>query len=209
MYRKFVLGAIALLPLAACDIVSSDDDAQIALQLTDAPSDIIESAEVWISRVYLQGGPNDDDQDDEDGDTPDGRVDLFNDPANPFQVDLLVLTDGVTAELSAPVDIPAGAYKGLRIVVDSAFVTLKPGYTFPGGVRTKALKTPSASTSGLKVHLAGAIDAEEGAVTTLLLDFDVDQSFGIHGSEPTAPGQQVDGMVLHPVIREMDRDTDE
>src|SRR5688500_11123951 len=98
--RAAVLGAIALLPMAgACDLVDSDEDARIQIQLTDAPADIIESADVWISRVYLQGGPNDDDQDDEEGDTPNGRVDIFNDPAHPFEVDVLVLADGVTANL--------------------------------------------------------------------------------------------------------------
>ncbi len=69
-WRTFVLGALALLALVGCDSVTSEDGARVAIQLTDAPSDLIESAEVWISRVYLQGGPHDDDQDDEDGDTP-------------------------------------------------------------------------------------------------------------------------------------------
>ena len=209
--RVAVLGAMALLPLAACedDPAGSGDDAHIQIQFTDAPADLIESAEVWISRVYLQGGPDDDDQDDEDGDTPNGRVDLFNDPAHPFEVDLLVLADGVTANLSAPVDIPPGDYKGLRVVVDSAFVTLKTGFTFPGGATTKALKIPSGSTSGLKVQLNGEIEAEEGATTTLLLDFDVNQSFVIQGQKPPATGGTVQNILLTPVIREMERSSDE
>ena len=139
-WRTFVLGALALLALVGCDSVTSEDGARVAIQLTDAPSDLIESAEVWISRVYLQGGPHDDDQDDEDGATPQGRVDLFNDPENPFEVDLLVLQDGVTANLAAPIEIAPGSYKGLRIVVDSSFVTLEDGFTFPDGATTAVLK---------------------------------------------------------------------
>ena len=210
LHRAAVLGAITLLPLAgACDLVESDEDARIQIQLTDAPADIIESAEVWISRVYLQGGPNDDDQDDEDGDTPNGRVDLFNEPDNPFEVDLLVLADGVTANLSAPVEIPAGSYKGLRIVVDSAFVTLKTGFTFEGGASTGTLRIPSGSTSGIKVHLDGDVEASEGATTTLLLDFDVNESFKIQGQEPPATGGIVGEIRLEPVIREMERSEEE
>src|SRR5688572_18336308 len=177
--RAVVMGAFALLPLAAgCDLVESDDEAKVQIQLTDAPSDIIQSAQVWISRVYLQGGPQDDDQNDAENDTPNGRVDLFNNPAAPFKVDLLVLADGVTATLAAPVEVEPGDYKGLRFVVDSSFVTLKTGFTFAGGATTKVLKIPSGT---IKVHLDGDVEAQEGATTTLLLDFDVDQSFVIQG----------------------------
>lgn len=207
--RYVLLGAIALLPLAGCDSTDPGDDARIAIELTDAPSDIVESVDIWISRVYLQGGPNDDDQDDEDGDTPQGRRYLFDDPENPFQVDLIVLQNGATANLSAPVDIPPGDYRGLRIVLDSAVVTLAAGFDFAGGGNSRILKTPSAGTSGLKVQLSGPIAAEEGALTTLLLDFDVDQSFVIQGQEPPPAGGTVQGILLLPVIREVDREVDE
>ena len=208
-WRTFVLGALALLALVGCDSVTSEDGARVAIQLTDAPSDLIESAEVWISRVYLQGGPHDDDQDDEDGDTPQGRVDLFNDPENPFEVDLLVLQDSVTANLAAPIEIAPGSYKGLRIVVDSSFVTLEDGFTFPDGATTAVLKIPSGSTSGLKVHLAGNVEAEEGATTTLLLDFNVDDSFVIQGQEPPPTGGTVQSITFLPVIREVSQAMEE
>jgi len=204
--RGALLGALAL-ALAACDSTDPSGDARVQIQLTDAPSDYIASAEVWISRVYLQGGPGDDDQDGDDGDTPQGRKDLFNDPQNPFEVDLLALRDGVVANLTDSVAVEVGGYKGLRIVVDSAFVTLKTGYTFTGGATTRKLTIPSGSTSGIKVQLTGGdIEAEEGEVTTLLVDFDVNENFVIQGN-PTGP--VFSGILFTPVLHEMDREQDE
>ena len=206
--RKILLGALALLPLAACDATDSGEDARVQIQLTDAPADYIESAEIWISRVYLQGGPGDDDQDDGEDDTPQGRVDLFNDPENPFNVDLLVLRDGIVANLTEPVEVEAGSYKGLRIVVDSAFVTLKAGYTFASGATTQTLHIPSGSASGIKVQLAEPeIEAPEGGLTTLLVDFDVNQNFVIQGNPESPAGIQ--GILFTPVLRELARDVDE
>jgi hypothetical protein len=47
---------------SGCDLTTAED-ARVQIQITDAPSDYIESAEVWISRVYLKC--EDDDGEDE------------------------------------------------------------------------------------------------------------------------------------------------
>lgn len=166
------------------------------LLLTDAPSDMIASAEVWISHVYLQGGG--DDTADETG-----RVDLFNDPETPLHFDLLTLQDGITADLTGLVEVEAGLYRGLRLVVDRARVTLVEGLSFLDGTDTATLMVPSGNQSGIKVMLNGEIDAAEGESTTLTVDFDVDRNFVIQGGR----GQSaIRGILFTPVLLELDRD---
>lgn len=198
--RRNLVLALAVLPLAAgCDdVLGNDDDARVQIELTDAPADYIESAEVWISRVYLQGSEG------ADSLAQGGRVDLFNDPTTPFHVDLLLLQDGTVAELTDAVDVPAGSYQGLRIVVDSALVTLAEGYEFEDGTTTAVLKIPSGV---VKVQLDGDIAAEEGATTILLVDFDVNQNFVIQGNPDSPAGIQ--GILFTPVLRELDRAEEE
>ena len=165
--------------------------------LTDAPSEMISSAEVWISHVYLQGGVG---EPEEDGG---GRVDLFNDPGSPHHYDLLELQDGLTADLTGFVEIEAGLYQGLRLVVDSARVTLMEILEFIDGTDTATLTVPSGSQSGIKVKLADAIEAVEGEFTTVTVDFDVDRNFVIQGGQ----GQSaIRGVLFTPVLLELDSD---
>ena len=199
--RTAVLCAVALMPLvvACSDGSGTSNDAKVQVQITDAPSDYIQSADIWVSQVYLQGGPG------HAADTTDasssGRVYLFNKPSTPFHADMMALRAGVVANLTDSVAVEPGSYNQLRIVVDSAKVTLKAGFTFEGGGVTTVLKIPSGSTSGIKVNLAKAVQSSEGAATILLVDFDVNQNFVIQGSL-TAPFK---GMTFTPVIQEKSR----
>ena len=197
------MALVAALGLTACDDsdTAPEDRALVQIAVTDAPSDYIESAEVWISRVYLQGAP--DAGEGEASDPPAGRVILFDSPDDPFHVDLLVLRDGLVADLTEPVAVDPMGYQQLRIVVDSAYVTLKEGFAFSDGSTTRSLKIPSGSTSGVKVFLDGPIAAEAGEQTTLLLDFDVDENFKIQG-DPDSPAG-IKSIMFQPVIREMNR----
>ncbi len=165
------------------------------VRLTAAPYDMIASAEVWISHVYLQGGG--DDTADETG-----RVDLFNDPEAPLHFDLLTLQDGITADLTGLVEVEAGLYQGLRLVVDRARVTLVEGLAFPDDTDTALLMVPSGSESGIKVMLDDAIAAAEGESTSLTVDFDVDRNFVIQGGEGESA---IRGVLFTPVLLELDR----
>ena len=91
------------------------------LLLTGAPSDMIASAGVWISHVYLQGRVG---EPEEDGA---GRVDLFNDPGSPHHYDLLELQDGLTADPRvSPVHCPAGSTKAFGWCL-TGFVEIEAG----------------------------------------------------------------------------------
>ena len=192
----FLMAGALILGAGAC----SDDSTGVELSsvrilLTDAPSDVIASAEVWISRVYLQGG--------DDEDTEGGRVDLFNDPEKPQHYDLLTLQDGVTADLTGAVEVDVGLYGSLRLVVDRALVTLVEGVSFEDGTDNATLFVPSGSSSGIKVLLNQDLEVVEGETTTLTVDFDVDQNFVIQGSD--GPGG-VRGIIFTPLLRERARD---
>lgn len=80
-------------------------------------------------------------------------------------VDLLSLQDGVFESLGLAA-LPPGDYGQLRLRVSESSVTV-------GGVEHE-LKVPSGAQSGLKI--VGGFTLEDGAITTLTLDFDAERS---------------------------------
>ncbi len=185
--HRWVLPAVAALALgavSACDSGTAptgpEGSATIQVLLTDAPSDMLDSAHIWISRVYLTGGGGTS-PDTAEADTTDaqGRVDLFNDPANPLFFDVLTLRDGVTADLTGLIAVNATSYQGIRFVVDSTRVTLADGFTFEDGTRVGTMKVPSGMTSGIKVKIKDLLELDENDVLTIVVDLDVDSNFNI------------------------------
>lgn len=183
---------VGILSTFACGdgtIQQVGEPALIQIQLTDAPADQLASAEVWISRVFLQGGGG-----------GGGPVDLFNDPENPRHYDLLDLRDGVVADLTDPVMVDAGVYTQLRLVVDSARVTFIEGFTLRDGSTEASLRVPSGSESGINVQLSEPVNVMEGQLMVLLVDFDVEKNFVFQGP-PTNPS----GILFTPTLVELGR----
>ena len=158
--------------LMGCNIGSDLNSAtsRVRLHLTDAPAPNIESAMVWISSAYLIPGP----------DSGSNKVIVSNEPQ---EYDLLELQDGVTA-LLGDADIPAAEYSQLRLVVDSARLTLAAGFTFADGSTTKSLKVPSGGQTGIKVSFPDKLDLTGDA--DVVVDFDVAENFVFQGP-PAAP----------------------
>jgi hypothetical protein len=193
--------ALVLVLASACDLGSPVDDvtageARIQILLTDAPADYIEEAWVWISRVYLIPG-------EEDPAQGPPFVDLFNDPDAPLAYDLLTLRDGVIADLTGEVEVPAGTYRQLRMIVADAEVTLVDGYEFRDGTTTRKLFIPSGARTGIKVNLAEPITTEAGSLDVVLVDFDVNQNFVLQGNPDSPAGLQ--GVIFTPMLRELSR----
>jgi len=205
MNRRFLSGAalaLALLFTAACESTTGLEDSQTAhvqILLTDAPADYIAEAWVSISRVYMIPG----EEDPEEGPP---FVDLFNDPDSPLQYDLLTLRDGVTADMTGEVEVPAGQYNQLRMIVADAEITLAEGYEFNDGTTTRSLMIPSGAQSGIKVMLNEPISSEAGTINVVLVDFDVDQNFVIQGNPDSPAGIQ--GILFTPMLRELSREVD-
>lgn len=200
-FRTFIkapaVAALAAFALVACDdntLGIQDGDATVRVLLTDAPSDYIESA--WVDIGAIQLVPAADEE---------GGIITLTDQGTDGLVDLLQLQDAATAEL-ARLDIEAGTYSQLRLIVESAEVELKEGYAFNDGTTRKSLFVPSGAQTGIKLNLAAA-DSESdasgvriaGGETVLVLDFDVSQSFVIQGNPETPAG--INGVIFKPTLR--------
>jgi hypothetical protein len=189
---RSVLAASVVASLTACsDGTANGDTAPVTLLLTDAPGDI-RAAVVTISEIYLQGN---------------GRTVLMDEPATVNLLDLL----NETVTLVADAEVPTGSYSQLRFVItggyievegdagESEFYASSPDYAaLPAGVNAGELQMPSFDASGLKVTLDGAIEID-GEENTLLVDFDVSESFGHQAG--------ADKWVMTPVITGMEVET--
>lgn len=173
---KGIAVTAALVGLVSCD-ATGPGTGTVRLFLTDAPAPAIASATVWISRAELVPG--------------DAGPVLVTD--TPQQYDLLALQGGVTALLGTAT-IPTGDYAQLRLIVDSAHITLAPGVTFADGSNDAVLKVPSGMQTGIKVNFAGPLHVAPGE-TDLVADFDVARSFVFQGP----PGAPI-GAHFQPVI---------
>jgi hypothetical protein len=145
--------------------------------LTDAPFpfDLVAEANVTIQNVALKGSGAD-------------SV-LLSDVAQPFN--LLDLQNGVTTPL-ADLEVPAGTYNQLRLVVDdSASIVLKAGDEY-------RLKVPSGSQSGIKI-LLGNLALEDGDLAQITVDFNVENSFVVQGNPDTPAG--IKGFIFKPVVK--------
>lgn len=138
----------------------------VFVRLTDAPDPAILSASATISSVELIGA---------NGhfsfDLPDGTS---------FQL-YPALDGGITVPLADGV-VPAGDYDQLRLVVKDASVTLVGEENDP----PRILKVPSGMETGIKVVFDGPLTIAADQAT-LVVDFDVGQSFVVTG--PTPPRQ--------------------
>lgn len=192
-HRIHLLGtmALALSIFAGC---SSDGQGEIRVMLTDAPSDMFESAEVVISRVYLVPGPS-----------GGGKLDILEEGEGPLTYDLLTLRDGIEARLGE-LSVPAGNYAQLRLVVDESTVVLVDGYQFEDGTMTRDFKIPSGNETGIKVLLSGTVTVEEGRVTVVVVDFDVNDSFVVKtvSADPTV----ISEVLFTPTLTENSRSSE-
>jgi hypothetical protein len=192
--RRFWMSAACLLALGA--VGCSDDDngaapngetTSVSLLLTDAPGDV-QAAVVTISEIYLQGGP-------------DGRTTLLDDPVTVNLIDLA----NETIEVLNDVEVEQGTYDELRFVISGAYIEVEtengteifassPNYDgLPDGASvTGELQMPSLGTSGLKVHFDDPLTFTESE-QTLLVDFDVSQSFGHQAGNSGR-------WIMHPVV---------
>ena len=98
-------------------------------------------------------------------------------------------------------DLPAGNWRGLRIVIDPSrsYVVLKDGTELNGRTNLAAsgepgIKFPSAATSGIKVNLSQPLRID-GDTTELTVDFDAGASFVARG---TSAGE---GFIFRPVVK--------
>jgi hypothetical protein len=103
-------------------------------------------------------------------------------------LDLLKLRNGVVETL-ADIEIPAGSYDEILLIVRNAAVEMKDGRHFD-------LTVPSGAQSGLKIFVKPEIVITTNMSTDVLLDFDLSQSFVAQGT-----ADNITGFNFKPVIR--------
>lgn len=199
--RTLVAVAAAAVLGLACSGTSSVNgagEARVTITLTDAPSDLFESAVVEIGEIQIL--------------PMDSTCEPMTRTCEPITLttdggtyDLLDLQNGVTADLASLV-IEPGRYRQLRLIVESATVTLAEGLVFRDSTRTKNLIVPSGARTGIKVNLGWgrSNDGRAGVEiipgeTLIVVDFDVSQNFRIQGSPRSRWG--IRGVIFRPLVR--------
>lgn len=187
MSKNVLLAALAA-GLAACEVNGGPEMSHLFVQLTVAPnltaaagptaptSSGISSAAIWISTIYLIGA---------DGTS---RDTITTGPSTKY--DLSSLQDSVNTLLGDQT-VVAGDYAQLRLVVDSAMVTLA------GETEARTLFVPSGLQTGIKVNFSGPL-AIEPPQAVALVTFDPNSSFVVTG--PTPPRQVLFTPVLHGTV---------
>jgi len=190
--RRLAIGLFALTAagLTSCQDVGGNDSTPVTILLTDAAGDVLEAV-VTISEIYLQGG--------DDETNPDGRVVLRSEPVT---TDLLELENSVQT-LVDELLVPSGTYAQLRFVIDGAYLKVDDPngplfystseYAEAPPQVDGTLTCPSCSQSGIKVSVPGGIELD-GTLATLIVDFDVADSFGHEVGQGT-------GWVMHPSLK--------
>jgi hypothetical protein len=160
----------------------------LRLALTDAPACGYDAVKVTVQSVRVHQSPTA-----EDGDAGWETIAL----AEAQQVDLLSLTNGVLLELGQA-SLPAGRYRQLRLVLaDNDSGNAPANAVTPTGDTERALSTPSAQQSGLKLRVSMDIAAEQ--VADYVIDFDACRSVVRAGNS----GQYL----LKPVLSVLPRST--
>ncbi|MEJ2207093.1 MAG: DUF4382 domain-containing protein [Gemmatimonadota bacterium] len=199
--RYTLLAMLTLTPLlGACNdsVTELAGNGQVRVMLTDAPADYLATAVVCISQVYLQGGDDEEGEEEAQG----GRVVLWEKGEGPAQCFDLLELQGVSAEI-AETEVPAGTYAQLRLIVESATVTLADGVTLSDGETIEVeLQVPSGAQTGIKVNLLQPIQVEAETLVEVTVDADVNANFVLQGNPETPAGIQ--GVLFTPTLKEIE-----
>jgi len=190
---------IAVAGCGGADTAGLNRRGTIAVQLTDAPfpTDSVKSVDIFVVRVEGRVADVDEASADQNVTSEDSsHTDGWKTLATPnASIDLLALQNGVTSALGeAKVD--TASYRGFRLIIDpsKSSVTLKDGQTLTS-TSSPSVAFPSASRSGIKIDLSAPIQVSAGGKATLVVDFDVGNSFVMRGNSLSK-----NGLLFKPVI---------
>jgi hypothetical protein len=171
----------------------------VIVQLTDAPFslDSIKSADMFVVRV--DGRVSDADSStaargaSDDSANADGWVTIAEPNAS---INLVPLQNGLTTTIGQT-PLAAGTYQGLRIVIDPtrSSLTLKDGRVLSGS-STPSIVFPSGARSGIKISFSQPLVITAGQSNTLVVDFDLANSFVLRGNSLSQ-----NGLLFKPVVR--------
>jgi hypothetical protein len=195
---RYALLLAAAAGFAACGTSSTDLPAGtgiLRVQLTDAPfpADTVASVDIWVVRVDARPSEADSGQAAAGASDDSASTGGWATIARPNRsYDLMSLRNGTVADIGQDT-LPQGTYRGFRLIIDpsQSSITLKDGTVLDGD----QISFPSAARTGLKVNPTQAIPVGADSTSTVLVDFDLDQSFVMRGHSISQ------GLLFKPVIR--------
>jgi hypothetical protein len=181
--------SIIFLALVAGFIISCQNDegldsngkGTVKILLTDAPfpSDQVAEANITIDKIEIN----------KTGDS--AQFIVLSEAEMTFN--LLDLRNGITTEL-AEVELEDGTYNQIRMHIVDANIVLNDEAS-----SVFNLKIPGGTSSGLKIIIKNGLVVADGSLSSVLLDFDVSQSFIVQGNPKTKAG--IKGFIFKPVVR--------
>ena len=206
-YNRLTVLSTAIVATALFGVACSSSDSispasgsgTMVVRLTDAPflTDSVQRVDMYVVRVDARTSDVDSagaDHGLSDDSASTGGWKTIASPNASFN--LLSLQNGVATTIGQSV-LPAGTYSGFRFIIDPSrsSVTLKGGQVLTGS-SSPGIKFPSANRSGIKIVLAQPVVIVPNTTTSLLIDFDVNNSFVMRGNSIDK-----NGLLFKPVIK--------
>lgn len=171
----------------------------LKVQLTDAPFpfDSVQSVDIFVVRVDARLSESDSAQAATGATDDSASVGGWTTIARPNKsYDLLTLRNGTVADIGQD-SIPQGAYSGFRLVIDpsQSGIMLKNGMQLTGS-SSPSVTFPSAARTGIKIVLTKPIPVGADSTSTVLIDFDLENSFVMRGNSITQ-----NGLLFKPVVK--------
>ncbi|MFA6167109.1 MAG: DUF4382 domain-containing protein [Gemmatimonadaceae bacterium] len=182
--------------VAACgDSPTAAGRGTLAVRLTDAPfpTDSVSSVDIFVVRVDGRLADTDSAAAEQDSAGTNGWTTL----ATPnISVNLLAYQNGASLPLGTAT-LTEGSYHGFRLIIDpsKSSVTLKNGMVL-SGTSAPNITFPSGSRTGIKIVLTKAVEVLASDTTTMLVDFDVANSFVLRGNTILQ-----NGLLFKPVVK--------
>ena len=214
----YALSAALLFGTVACSDSTGAGTGTVGVRLTNAavaasvgsalasvegeaplPEGSVKSIDLFLVRVDAKRQATTDEEAAEDTEEANSEESGWVTLAEPNALfDLMNLSDQANT-LLGDAEVAAGAYRGFRLIIDPAksSITLNDeANTVIGGESITGLKFPSAAKTGIKIQLSGgALNVEDGEVSTLVVNFDPTKSFVMRGSTI-----EQNGLLFKPVI---------
>jgi hypothetical protein len=171
----------------------------VIVQMKDAPfpSDSVDAVNVFVTRVEMRVAAADSATSNSATTSTEAQAQGWVVLASPNRVyNLMTLRNGVFTVLDTT-DVNSGTYSAMRLVIDpsKSDVRLKGGMVL-SGTSTPNVSFPSGSSSGIKINFSGGLNVVAGDTATVMVDFDLDNSFVLRGNSITQLG-----LIFKPVIQ--------
>jgi len=182
--------------MAACgDSPTASGRGTLAVRLTDAPfpTDSVASVDIFVVRVDGRVAAADSLDAEQDSAGTHGWTTLA---APNMSVNLLAYQNGTSLPLGTAT-LAEGSYHGFRLVIDpsKSSITLKNGVVL-SGTSSPNVSFPSGSRSGIKIVLTKPVEVVASDTTTMIVDFDVANSFVLRGNTILQ-----NGLLFKPVVK--------